>query len=341
MPDNDPIQRRLMDPRTMSFGEHLEELRRRLIFALLGIAPLFVISLVFGGWLLDFLIAPAQQQLRAAGLADRMQVTGLLEIISAYLRIALVVTIMVGLPWVVWQAWLFVAPGLYEHERRFAKLILPFSLVLSLLGIAFLYFVMLPAMLLFLIRFGADLGRPDIAAAPPPPGVVLPLGPPALDADPVEPPPGSVWYNRTLQEFRYAIPSPDGTSVIEIRGAPMSRTSGIAQQYRVSEYINLVFFMGLAFAIGFQTPVVVLLAGWLGLVDRRWLVKNRKYAVFVCAVAAAFLTPSPDPFSMVMLAAPLYLLYELGLFLLRFLPASRVARGVSWAGREPPGAGDA
>lgn len=332
--------RRLIDPRTMSFGEHLEELRRRLILALVGIAPIFVLAMYFGGLLLGLLLDPARAQLRAAGQPATLQVTGPLETIGAYLRVALVVTIMLGLPWVIWQAWLFVSPGLYEHEKRFARLLIPMSALLSLLGIAFLYFVMLPAMLLFLIRFGAGVGQPEVATAPVPAGIVLPQGLPALDADPVDPAPRSVWYNLALHEFRYAVPSADGTTTAEIRGTAMSRTAGIAQQYRVSEYTSLVLFMGLAFALGFQTPVVVLLAGWVGLVDRAFLAKNRKYALFICAVAAAVLTPSPDPFSMLALAVPLYLLYELGMLLLKVLPASRVARGLNGPTREPPSAGD-
>ena len=330
--------RLLPDPKAMSFGEHLEELRTRLIWALVGIIPIFLISLYFGGELLEFLIAPAQTQLHAAGQPEQLQSTGPLEIIGAYFRIATVVTVSIGLPWVIYQAWLFVSPGLYVHERRFAKFLIPLSFLLSLAGLVFLYYVMLPAMLLFLIQFGAHLGQPTIVSEPLPAGIVLPQGPTALKADPVDPPPGSEWFNETLGQLRYAVPDGKG-GVKEILGIQMVRGAGIAQQYRVSEYTNLMLFMGLAFAIGFQTPVVVLLSGWLGLVDRKFLSKNRKYALFLAAVAAAILTPSPDPFSMMILAVPLYLLYELGLLMLRVLPAERVAAGLLKP--EPASAGDA
>lgn len=331
-------ERLLPDPKAMSFGEHLEELRTRLIWALVGIIPIFVLTLSFGGWLLEFLIAPAQAQLRAAGQPDKFQSTGPLEVLGAYFRIATVVTISIGLPWVIYQAWLFVSPGLYRHEKRFAKFLIPFSFVLSIAGLVFLYYVMLPAMLLFLIQFGARLGQPTVETAPLPPGIVLPAAPPVLDADPVNPPPGTTWINRKLNQVRIAIPGADDQTPLEIRGYELTTGTGIAQQYRVSEYTNLMLFMGLAFAIGFQTPVVVLLAGWLGIVDRKFLSKNRKYALFLAAVAAAILTPSPDPFSMMMLAVPLYLLYELGLLLLRVLPAERVAAGILKP--EPASAGD-
>jgi sec-independent protein translocase protein TatC len=332
------------DPSTMTFGEHLEDLRRRIIFALIGIVPIFLAATAGGGWLIDLLIAPAQEQLRRAGLPAQLQSTGPLETIGAYLKVAVAGTLVVGLPWIIYQIWLFVEPGLYPNEKRFARLLLPLSAALTVLGLLFLYYVMLPAMLLFLINFGAALGRPDVTRAPLPPGVVLPILP-RLDRDPQSPPPGSLWFNRSLNELRLnEAGDGEGPKVV---GVPLGVTAGIAQQYRIGEYTGLIFFLAVAFALGFQTPVAVLLLGWLGIVDRAFLARRRKYAVFAAAVVAAVLTPSPDPFSMLILAGPLYVLYELGLFMLKVLPAGRVARGFTLRGHrfgvegEPADAGDA
>ena len=77
--------------------------------------------------------------------------------------------------------------------------------------------------------------------------------------------------------------------------------------------------LALAFGIGFQTPVVVLLLGWAGIVDRKTLAKYRRYAVAISAVAGAILTPA-DPLSMMLLAIPLYVLFELGMLLLVVFP---------------------
>lgn len=328
----------------MTFGEHLEDLRRRVIHALLGIVPIFIGAVVIGEWLMEMLMAPAQRQLRAAGLPPILQSTGPLESIGAYLKVTLAVTLVLGVPWIVWQLWLFVAPGLHVHEKRFARLLLPLSAGLASLGLVFLYFVMLPAMLLVLINFGASLGRPTVATGPLPQGVELRESVPRLPFDPEAPPAGSMWFNTQLDELRVAISG--GSVAPRIVGVPMGITAGIAQQYRIGEYTGLIFFMALAFSLGFQTPVLVLLAGWMGVVERGFLARNRKYALFLAALAAAVLTPSPDPFSMMVLALPLYLLYELGLLMLRFLPPSRVARGFTWGGRryglsgEPPEAGE-
>ena len=112
---------------------------------------------------------------------------------------------------------------------------------------------------------------------------------------------------------------------VHVIGADMMRTQGVVQQYRISEYVNLVFFTAIAFAFGFQTPVVVLLLGWAGIVSPKVLSKYRKHALLVCAVLGAVLTPSPDPFSMCVVFVPMYLLYELGLILVILLPAHKIA----------------
>jgi sec-independent protein translocase protein TatC len=321
--DNKPIVRRLTDPRAMSFGDHLEELRKRLIWAIASVAPLFIVSLVFGEQLLDFIIHPAQQRLLALGQPATMLQTNPIELLSAWLKVAMVVTIVVGIPLILLQLWLFVAPGLYQHEQRFAKILLPMSVLLSLLGLAFLYYVMLPAMLTFLINFGMDVGKIPAKTGEAPAALTLPTWP-VLDADPPHPPAGAGWIYRPTWQIHFNV----GTEAApDIRQTQLIHNAGVSQQYKISEYVGLIFTTSLAFIAGFQTPVVVLLLGWTGLVSRATMAKKRRYAVFVSAAGAAVLAPSPDPFSMIVLAIPLYMLYELGLFLLQVLPASRVARG--------------
>jgi sec-independent protein translocase protein TatC len=339
----DRRQQPLPEPAAMSFGDHLEELRRRLIFALLTVLPLFVLSMVFGKELVDLLLRPANAQLRDSGLGGTFIVTNPLEALGAYFRVAAVVTIVVGVPAILFQLWLFISPGLYPHERRFALFLIPLSLLLSCIGLLFLYFVMLPAMLSFLIQFGASMGQastPLVEAAP----EVFTVRIPVLAGDPAAPPSGAVWFNTHLGHLRVNRAIEGAAPAIV--GVPMVLAAGIAQQFRVSEYVDLFFTMALAFAIGFQTPVVVLLLGWMGIVDRPMLARKRKHAVFAAFIVSAILTPSPDPFSMALLAVPLYLLYELGVLMLRLLPASRLAEGGIWRRRrggrgEPPEAGEA
>jgi sec-independent protein translocase protein TatC len=336
----------------MSFGDHLDELRRRLMWALVGLVPCLIIGIAVAGPGLERLLRPVKAQLLASGLPAKLQATGVLETFGAYVRVSIIVMLLLGLPWCVWQLWLFVAPGLYKHEKLFARMLVPFSVLLSLVGVLFLYYVMLPAMLYFLISFGSSIAAPMVNVAEPPAGMVFPTIP-TLEADPISPQPLSFWFNTELNELRYALPGPDGR--VSVVGADLVRSLGIVQQYRISEYMNMVFFTAIAFAFGFQTPIVVLLLGWVGIVDRAFLARHRRYAVAISMVASAVLTPSPDPLSMFMLAVPLYGLYELGLLLLKWFPgrgivglaneamdgASEAVEGIGRPGRERGDAGDA
>lgn len=321
----------------MSFGEHLEELRSRLIWALLGLVPFFFLGMYLATDILDFLIRPVQAKLMALDQAPQLQATGATEIFGVWMRIAFIFTLLGGSWWIIVQLWVFVKPGLYVHERRFVYLLVPMSIALTVLSALFLYFVMLPVILAFLIDFGSSVAKIDVPTAPVPDGIVLPQAT-VLEADPVDPKPGQWWVNSTVKELRFCIGAgPEGPIILS---DALTRASGVIQQYRVREYIELVLSMALAFAAGFQTPVVVLLLGWVGLIDHKWLGKQRKYAFFIAVIAAAALTPTGDPVTLSLLLAPLYLLYELGVFLLKFLPASRVARG--WgAPREADGDADA
>lgn len=316
--------------RIMSFGEHLEELRTRLVLALLVPIPLFILCLFFGQRLFQFILAPLLDSLSRAGEPQQLLATSPIEPFAAYVKVALVISVLVSFPWVLYQAWKFVSPGLYAKERRFIYFLVPLSGLLSALGLAFVYKVLLPLCLYFLIQFGSSIGRLPVVEAPLPAGIVLPALP-VLDADPPGAPVGSMWVNKTLGQMRLKVADGD------VRGTPLAHGSGVAQQYRLSEYTSLVFMLGLAFALAFQLPVVLMLLSWVGLVESSLLAQNRKYALLAAVVVGALL-PTQDPASLFMLTAVLYALFEFGLILMRFVPADRVARGFS--GKPPAPATD-
>ncbi|USO00042.1 MAG: twin-arginine translocase subunit TatC [Phycisphaeraceae bacterium] len=327
------------DRREMSLGDHLEELRMRIILALVGVVPIFVVALAFGRPVLAFLIEPLRDQLRAASQPSGLLATGPLETFAVYFQISVIATVLIGSPWLIYQLWRFVAPGLYENERRFVHILVPLSTVLTISSAAFLYFAVLPVFLAFFIDFGSRLGESPTPTVDPPAGIVYPMAP-VLDGDPPDPQAGQMWINRDTMQIRVAVPTRHGK--MAIIGAELVAGAGITQQYRVSEYVKTVLNLALAFGVGFQTPVVVLLLGWAGLVDRAWLGKYRKHAIAVSAILGAVLTPA-DPLSMVLLAVPLYVLFELGMILLViFPPGDRVNKkdGESQATKEPPVAAD-
>lgn len=320
----------------MSLGSHLEELRARLIWALLGILPIFLGALAVARPILELLMVPVQNSLRAEGARPLLISTGVLETFDTWLKVAVMMTIIVGSPWLLYQAWLFVAPGLYRHEKRFVRFLLPLSTTLIAAGVAFLYFAVLPVMLHFFIHFGSTLGKPSVPTMPLPAGIVLPSAP-VLGADPQSPTAGQMWINKHLQELRVCVvdASPDGAVPAKVLGMPLTSGSGVEPSFRVSEYVSLLTTLAIAFAAAFQTPVVVLLLGWAGIVTPKSLAKYRRHAAMVVAVIAALLTPA-DIFSMLLMGIPMYGLYELGGILLRLFPAKRVAAEDSDSGEDGP-----
>lgn len=316
------IERRNKDA-VMGLGEHLEELRKRVLLAVIVIAPLFAVCLVIGDRLLRIAVEPAVRALHKAGETANFQLNNPIEAFGAYVKVAAIITIAIAGPWILFQGWKFIAPGLYAKERRFVYVLAPFSSFMALAGLAFAYFVVIPIMLGFLLEFNATTLDTPIKAAPLPDGVVLKPTIPVLEFDPIDPPVGSEWINTTLLERRVCIGLKDGKP--DIVTSPLSHSNTIAQQFRLKETIDLIIMTCLTTVGGFQTPVVVLLLGWAGIVSPKVLSKYRKHALLVCAVLGAVLTPSPDPFSMCVVFVPMYLLYELGLILVILLPAHKIA----------------
>ncbi|MFM9957465.1 MAG: twin-arginine translocase subunit TatC [Phycisphaerales bacterium] len=318
-PDTKPLAH---EPRLMSFGDHLDELRTRVFWALVGPLPIFVVCLIFGSKLLEWMTAPLLAALTRAGEASHLIATSPTEGFTSYMKVAAVVTLVVGLPWILYQLWLFVAPGLYSRERRFIYFLFPLSAFMTTAGLAFLYWVLLPLSLVFLIEFGAGLVTPTITTVEPPAGTVFPQAP-VLQGDPASPLPGQMWINQPLDQLRIRIGEGDAARTMALN---LHSGAGISQEYRLSEYVDLVFMLGLAFAVAFQLPIVLMVLSWTGLLEARMLVKYRKQCLFGAVVLAALL-PTQDPASLVVLTVVMYGLYEFGVLLMRAMPARRVAGG--------------
>ncbi|MBT8484833.1 MAG: preprotein translocase subunit TatC [Phycisphaerales bacterium] len=313
---------------TMTFGDHLEELRKRLLFALAAPLPLFIVLFFFSDTLIEWILLPVYDVLAVHGLPPDLQVLSPPEFLITKLKVALIGALTITTPWLIWQAWLFIAPGLYQHERRFVRLLIPGSAVLTVAGVALMYFVMLPLMLHVLIMFAADMRVP----VPPPsvPAAVTEL----VESTPVveirtRPPaplqPGMVWLQAPEMELRAAVAGDDdGTVAVHV--VPPPRDGRIDQTFRVSFVVNFTLVLMLGIIVAFQMPLVILLLGWLGFVNADWLRRQRKSALAVCGVVAAIITPA-DAVSMVLMLLPLYGLYELGIVLLVVAPAHAVVEG--------------
>ena len=273
----------------------------------------------------------------ANGLPARMQALGPAEVLTTDLKLSLIGAIVLSAPWILWQAWKFVEPGLYASERRFVHFLVPGSAGLTLAGLAFLYWVMLPLMLQVLISFGVPGPANAFGITDGPERVEriettgMPVFP--IRTDPPEnPAPGEVWIDPVTSELVMVVPVRGDDTKFELLSTSLNRAGTIAQEFRLGEYIGFVLTLALAVSIAFQMPLVILLLGWVGLADRRFLQRNRRYALLICALLGAVLTPA-DVLSMILLLIPLYLLYEVGILLLRFAPAGRVAQGSLFSDR--------
>lgn len=240
--------------------EHLIELRTRLIYCLLAIALGFGVSWLFSEDIYAFLVRPLSTILMEKG-EHQLIYTSLGEAFMMYMRLSFWSGFMLAFPFVAFQLWRFVAPGLYKHEKR---LFLPFlfaSPLLFFLGAALAYYFIFPLAWDFFLSF-------ETAAV----GGTLPLH---LEA-------------------------------------------------KVSEYLSLVLQLIFAFGICFQLPVLLVLLIRLGILSTDRLMKSRKYVFVGAFLVGAILTP-PDVFSQIGLAIPLYTLFEVSIWIGRFLEKRQAA----------------
>lgn len=309
----------------MSLGGHLDELRSRLIKA--SVVPLAIALVVFmnASYVRAFLVRPLVQALEATGQPTNLQVLSPTETIMVDLQISIWTAVVVSVPWILWQVWLFVSPGLYSHERRYARFLVPLSAFLVVLGLSGLYLTM-PYMMEMMIGFGVEPPR-TVAAPAPDAGAADAPRIDVREADPPTAAPGQVWMLKGDAQLYVAVDAGRGDGSLEVRTIATRTTGALSQQYRLQEYVDFLIFFAVAIAIAFQMPVAVLLLGWIGILDTRFLRKYRRYAVFACAIIAAVVTPTVDVVSMLALMVPLYLLYELGILLLTVAPSQAVAEG--------------
>ncbi len=328
------------DHQQMSFGDHIDDLRGCMIRAIIGVVIICIGTLWYGKDILAWMLVPGQRALRAEGLEPTLNLISVVEGFGVYMKVSIITALVLCFPWIVWQIWKFVSAGLYAHEKRIAYVIAPFSTCMVAIGVWFSYYVMVPVVLSFLIAFsvsfpmagGQESGMmdglnkyvADSAAVDSPEdsgkktqdllvkdsGLRLEavVNDPKIDSSDN----GRIFYNISQERSKVAL----GGKLIEF--VPVVERS-VGFRLGLSEYVSNILLVTIGIVIGFQLPVVMLILGWVGILDGKWLGGYRKYAFLVCMVVGAVLTPS-DPISMLVLGLPLYALFELGLLLIRVVP---------------------
>jgi sec-independent protein translocase protein TatC len=229
-----------------TFISHLIELRDRLLRAIIAIVVVLLCLVPFAKDIYALLAAPLVKVLPAGATMIATDVTGTFLV---PLKVTLMAAFVIALPYVLWQAWAFIAPGLYQHERKLAVPVILSSFLFFLLGMSFAYFVVFP------VAFGFFAGY-----------------------------------------------------------AP----AGVQMMTDIDKYLSFVLTMFIAFGVTFETPVIVIVLVRLRVVTLAQLRAIRSYVIVGAFVIGAVFTP-PDVISQMLLAIPLWLLYELGLLLARFV----------------------
>jgi sec-independent protein translocase protein TatC len=306
---------------TMSIGDHIEDLRKRIIWSILPPLPLAVLFFMLADPIVRWFLVPLYTVLEKHGLPAHVQVLSPPEFLLVEMKIAIGAAILVAGPWILYQLWKFVSPGLHKHERRFVYFLIPGSAILCVTGLSLMYYIMLPLILDFMVTLagGVSVQTELITLG----DSISPLTIPILEEVPGVAAVGDAWVKMPEGVFEIAIPATE-QGMLETLQLPMNQGSLISQQFQLSSYLGFVLLLMFAIGIAFQLPMVMLLLGWLGIVTPDWLRKNRKYALLILGIVSAMITPQ-DAVSMLMMLIPLYLLYEFGIALIVWVPVSRVA----------------
>ncbi len=244
---NDEPEEKLAEGTLIS---HLLELRSRLIKGMIA----WIVVLIPCAWksnaLFDLIARPIQSKLAPGA---HLIATGVISPFMTPFKLSMYVALFIAMPYVLYQVWAFVAPGLYRHEKRFALPLLVSSICLFYAGIAFAYFAVFPVVFQFFVN---------------------------------------------------------------------TTPRGVVMMTDITSYLDFVMRMFLAFGLAFEAPVAVVLLATTGLVSVEQLKSNRGYVLIAIFVVAAALAP-PDSISMIIMAVPMYALYEAGLFFANLAVKSR------------------
>ena len=139
---------------TMTLGDHLEDLRLRVILALVGLGTAVALCLCFGTLIIKFIERP---YIEAMGLQARLQSLAPADGFTSYMEISVMAGVVLASPWIFYQLWMFVSAGLYPNEKRYVYVAAPFSAGLFITGALFFVFVIAPVTLKFLVMFNKEV----------------------------------------------------------------------------------------------------------------------------------------------------------------------------------------
>ena len=302
------------DSYRMTVGEHLEELRWRMILALIGFAVVLGVCLFFGTDVLSAFCAPLVNTLAKYDINPQVVTDEVGEGFMTFIEISVICATALASPWILYQLWQFVAAGLYPNERKYVTRYLPLSIGLLISGMLFVYFLVLPWTLEFFISFSTGiplhLRTQTSSMTQPSTQPAMSLQVPMMRGDPLPKARtnGMMYFDQ--DQLRLKIIINGVPRVIAINSDLL-----IAPEIKLSTYIDLVVGMLITFALSFQLPLVVLALERIGILEIEALQHARRYVYFGMSILAAAITPGDVITATVALIFPLCALYELGIWL--------------------------
>lgn len=228
------------------FVGHLMELRDRLLRSVVVVIIIFIGAFPYANDIYHVLALPLVSNLPEGG---SMIATGVISPFLTPIKLAFIMSIFVAFPFIIFQAWAFVAPGLYKHEKKLALPLIVSSAVLFYVGIAFAYYIVLPNVFTFMMSMAIE---------------------------------------------------------------------GVNHAPDITYYLDFTLKMFFAFGIAFEVPIATILLVLSGITTPQSLAEKRPYIIVGAFVFGMLLTP-PDPASQIMLAIPMWFLFEVGLVFSRLL----------------------
>lgn len=244
-----------MDDAQMTFWEHLDVLRDSIIRMIVAAVVMGVVAFCLKEPLFDIVLAPKDSDfityrwLGGEAFSINLINTGLAEQFLIHMKVALMVGVLVASPYILFLLFRFIAPALYENERRYSVRITVAAYAMFLLGIVVNYFIIFPLTVRFL---------------------------------------GTYQVSET-----------------------------VSNMLTISSYIDTLMMMSLIFGIIFEIPVVSWLLAIFGLLKASWMSQYRRHAVIAILILAAAITPTGDALTLVIVALPIWLLYEVSILIVK------------------------
>lgn len=232
-------------PNNFTLFDHLLELRSRLLKAFMGVLVVLCCLIYFAQDIYHFVAEPL---LATMPLGAQMIATDVASPLFAPFKLTIVISVFIAMPYILFQIWSFVAPGLYKNEKKLIAPLMFGSTLLFYGGIAFAYFVVFPVVFAF-----------------------------------------------------FSSVAPEGVTIAT----------------DISSYLDFVLKLFFAFGIAFEIPIAIILMCWTGFTSPQSLKSKRAYIVVGAFIVGMLLTP-PDIISQTMLAIPMLILFELGIFIASF-----------------------